>query len=148
MPELRLQLGDEHEAVREAARAALVAFGKTNDLPPSVVDSWPERRFSPDAWQATPYWTDSHTTNENQRYVFYKNLAKRKRLKGKPAAEIVLLLGPPHTNDRWRLLYHLKSSIGSWAGGGPIEKQNAATWWLEIPLDQQRRARAVYLYPE
>lgn len=148
MPELRLQLGDEHEAVREAARAALVALGETNDLPPSVVDSWPERRFSPDAWQATPYWIDSHTTNENQRYVFYKDLAKRKRLKGKPAAEIVLLLGPPHTNDRWCLLYHLKSSIGSWAGGGPIENQNAATWWLQMPLDGERRVRAVYIYPE
>jgi HEAT repeat protein len=148
VPELRLQLRDEHEAVREAARAALVSLGETDGLPPSVVDSWPERTFSAKAWQATPYWIDSHTTNENQRYVFYKDLAKKRLLEGKPGAEIVSLLGPPHTNDRWCLLYHLKSSIGSWAGGGPIENQNAATWWLEIPLDQQRRARAVYVYPE
>jgi len=148
MPELRLQLRDEREAVREAARAALVALGETDDLPPSVVDSWPERKFSPETWQATPYWIDSHTTNENQRYVFYKDLAKRHLLEGKPAAEIVSLLGPPHTNDRWCLLYHLKSSIASWAGGGPIENENAATWWLEMPLDRERRVRAVYLYPE
>jgi len=148
VPELRLQLQDEHEAVREAARAALVALGETDALPPSVVDSWPERRFSPEAWQATPYWIDSHTTNENQRYVFYKDLAKKRLLEGKPAAEIVSLLGSPHTNDRWSLLYHLRSSIRSWAGGGPIENENAASWWLEIPLNQQRRARAVYLYPE
>jgi HEAT repeat protein len=148
IPGLRLQLRDEHEAVREAARAALVALGETDDLPPSVVESWPERRFAPEAWQATPYWIDSHTTNENQRYVFYKDLAKRRLLEGKSAAEIVSLLGPPHTNDRWCLLYQLKSSIASWAGRGPIENENAATWWLGIPLDRERRARAVYIYPE
>jgi HEAT repeat protein len=140
IPELRLQLRDEHEAVREAARATLVALGETDDFPPSVVDSWPERRFSPEAWQATPYWIDSHTTNENQRFVFDKDLEKRRLLEGKPEAEIVSLLGPPHTNDRWRLLYHLKSPV-------PFA-ENAATWWLEIPLDQERRARVVYLYPE
>jgi hypothetical protein len=80
--------------------------------------------------------------------VFYKDLAQRRLLEGKPAAEIVSLLGAPHTNDRWSLLYHLKSSIASWAGKGPIENENAATWWLEIPLDRERRARAVYIYPE
>jgi hypothetical protein len=147
-PELRMQLRDEHEAVREAARAALISLGETNGLPPSVVDGWPERTFSAKAWQATPYWIDSHTTNENQRYVFYRDLAKKRLVEGKPAEEIVSLLGPPHTNDRWCLLYHLKSSIASWAGRGPIANENDATWWLEIPLDRQRRARAVYLYPE
>lgn len=143
-----MQLRDTHEAVREAARAALISLGETDGLPPSVVDSWPERTFSAKAWQATPHWIDSQATNENQRYVFYKDLARKHRLEGRPGAEIVSLLGPPHTNDRWCLLYHLKSSIGSWAGGGPIENENAATWWLEIPLDQQRRARAVYVSPE
>jgi HEAT repeat protein len=148
IPELRMQLRDVHEAVRETARASLVALGEKGDLPPSVIDSWPERRFSRRAWQATPYWVNSHTTNENQRYVFYKDLARRHLLEDKPAAEIAALLGPPHTNDRWRLLYHLKSSIASWAGGGPIESENAATWWLEISLDSEGRALAVYLYPE
>jgi hypothetical protein len=147
MPELRLQLQDQHEAVREAARAALVALEETEDLPPSVIDGWPERRFSSKAWQATPYWIDSHTTDENQRYVFYKNLARRRLVEGKTAAEVVSLLGPPHTLDRWCLLYELKSSI-SWASVGPRENENAATWWLEIPLDREHRARAVYLYPE
>ena len=124
------------------------SLGETEALPPTVVDSWPDRRFSPEAWQATPYWIDSHTTNENQRYVFYRDLAKRGLLQKKTASEIVSLLGPPHTNDRWCLLYVLKSSIASWAGAGPRENENAATWWLEIPLDRQRRARAVYLRPE
>jgi HEAT repeat protein len=148
LPELRLQLRDEHEAVRETARAALLSLGEADGLPPSLVDSWPERTFSPEAWQATPYWIDSRTSNENQRYIFYRDLAKTRLLEGKPEAEIVALLGPPHTNDRWRLLYHLKSSIESWAGRGSIENENAATWWLQIPLDQQGRARAIYVYPE
>jgi HEAT repeat protein len=148
IPELRKQLLDAHEAVRETARASLVALEERDDLPPSVVDSWPERRFSRRAWQATPYWIDSHTTNENQRYVFYKDLMRRRLVERKTAAEIEELLGPPHTKDRWRLLYHLKSSIASWAGAGPIENENAATWWLEIPLDRERRATAAYLKPE
>lgn len=148
VPELRLQLRDEHEALREAARAALIALGEGDGLPSSVVDGWPERRFSTGAWRATPFRIDSHTTNENQRYVFYKDLAKRRLLAGKPEVEIVSLLGPAYTDDRWCLLYHLKSSIMPSTGGAPIEGEKAATWWLEIPLDRQRRARAAYLHPE
>lgn len=142
LPALRMELQDEREAVRETARASLVALGDTGQLPPSVVESWPERSFTPEAWRATPYWIDADTTLTNQRYVFYRDLARRGLLEGKPAADIQALLGPPHTNDRWCLLYHLKSPLAS-------EKGNtAATWWLEIPLDGERRATAVRLYPE
>jgi hypothetical protein len=97
---LRLLLRDEFEAVRKA-RAALVWPGVSDDLAPSVIDGWPERRFSARAWQATPYWIGPNTTNESQRYV-YKNLARRRGrlLDGRTAAEILSLLGPPHTDDR------------------------------------------------
>jgi HEAT repeat protein len=148
IPELRSQLRDANEGLRETARASLVALGEASDLPQSVVDTWPEREFSPPAWRATPYWTDSQTTNANQRYVFYRDLSRRRLVEGKAAAEIEALLGPPHTKDRWRLTYHLKSSIASRADAGPIESDNAATWWLEIPLDRERRAAAVYLKAE
>ena len=116
VPELRLQLRDEHEAVREAARAALIALGETDDLPLSVVDGWPERRFSARAWQATPYWIDAHTTNENQRYVFYKDLARRRRSRASQLQRSYRC-SPTAPNDRWCLLYQLKSSV-SWAAGG------------------------------
>jgi len=146
LPELRVQLRDQHEAVREPARASLIALGDTADLPPSVVDSW--RRFSPQAWRATPYWIDAQTTNENQRSVYYKDLVRRRLVERKLALEIESLLGPPHNDDRCCLTYHLKSSIASWAGRRPIENENAATWWLRIPLDRERRAAAVYLEAE
>lgn len=139
---------DPNEGLRETARASLIALGEAGDLPPSVVDTWPEREFSPAAWKAMPYWIDAHTTDANQRYVFYRDLSRRRLIEGKPATAIEASLGPPHTKDRWCLTYHLKSSIASWAGPGPIERENAATWWLEIPLDRERRAAAAYLKAE
>ncbi len=142
LPALRMHLQDEREAIRETARASLVALGDTGPLPPSVVESWPELSFTPEAWRATPYWIDAQTTLVNQRYVFYRDLARRGLLEHKPAAEIEALLGPPHTNDRWLLLYHLKSPVA------PAKGDTAATWWLEIPLDRERRATAVRLSAE
>jgi hypothetical protein len=112
------------------------------------VDEWPRREFSPQGWQATPYWTGPSFQPDKQRFAFYRDMTERHLLDKKSADEIRRLLGPPHTQDRWCLLYLLKMSMGRSPGGGLIEIENAATWWLQIPLDHDQRARAVVIYPE
>ncbi len=48
--------------------------------------SWPLEEFSPSAWQSSP---------PQERYVFYRDLARAGRLEGATRQEVIDLLGPP-----------------------------------------------------
>ena len=147
VPELRVQLRDEHEAVREAARAALISLGEAYGLPPSAVESWPERTSQPKPGR--PRRTGSTLTPRTRTSATCSTRTWQRNACSKAGrAEIVSLLGPPHTNDRWCLLYHLKSSIGSWAGGGPIENEKRRHVVAGDPPRSAAPSRAVYVYPE
>jgi hypothetical protein len=125
-PQLRSLLQDEYESVREAAKMALVALGATEGVPIPASQAWPERSFSSDAWRGAP---------EAGRYVFYKDLLRRRLLENHTRAEVIALLGEPAFSERQSLTYTLKYSSDTHGA------QFDAVWKVEIPIDKQGRTQ-------
>jgi hypothetical protein len=125
-PQLRSLLQDDFESVREAAIGALLALGVSEGVPVSASHKWPDESFSTEAWRrASP----------DSRYVFYKDVVDRRLLGSHTQAEIIALLGKPDFKERQSLTYVLKYSSDSRGA------QFDALWKLEIPIDNQGRAR-------
>jgi len=91
---------------------------------------WPELVFTSEKWKAVA---------QDERYVFWNNIDRRRLLAGKTRDEIMRMLGTPDsvTSDRGRVTYVVKVAQG--------EYNMNSIYFLDIRFDDAGRVATVSL---